>query len=121
MGKALYRPGEIVGFRATADIMAGQVVEVTGSFAVAPASAGSVKAVGVALMTVSAGEMVSVVLGRPLVLVTASDVVNAGDVLAAADGGKVAVLDTDTGSAFARIGIAVEDGADGDALYMVLG
>jgi len=101
-----FRPGQDVGYRATADVRAGRIVEVTGDTAVAEAAAGSTKTVGIAATTVKAGELLLVMSGgvqRPL----ASGAIAAGDRVAAAAGGTVATATT------ATIGTAIAAAANG--------
>lgn len=101
-----FRPGQDVSYRATADIRAGRVVEVTGDTAVAEAAAGSTKTVGVSAFAVKAGELVTVLSGgvqRPL----AAGNIAAGDRVAAGAAGTVATGTT------ATIGTAIAAAANG--------
>lgn len=101
-----FRPGQDVTYRATADIRAGRVVEVTGDTAVAEAGAASTKTVGVALFAVKSGELVTVGSAGVQRLI-ASGPVAAGDRVAAGAAGTVATGTT------ATIGTAIAAAANG--------
>ncbi|MFQ5711744.1 MAG: capsid cement protein [Candidatus Geothermarchaeales archaeon] len=55
-GETKYHPGDIISMKATADITKGQVVKLTGSREVQPASAKDDPAIGVALKDISNGD-----------------------------------------------------------------
>lgn len=107
----LFKPGTAVTFTTTAAVKGGQVVEITGDRAVAPAGAASKKVAGVAGFDAIAGQSVTVHSGgiqRP----TASGAIAAGARVAAAGGGKVAAATTDT------IGLALAAAADGETVQV---
>lgn len=108
-----FKPGEAVTFTASADVIGGRVVEVTGDRAVAHAAAGSAKVVGVAGFDAKAGDSVTVFAGgvqRP----TASGAIAAGAAVAAAASGLVAT----TADGAGRIGLALEAAADGEPVQI---
>lgn len=87
-----FAPGASVTFTASADVTEGQLVAVSGARSVAAATAATgAKALGVAATDAKANEPVVVHMGGVLLLEAASDVA-AGDLLVAADGGKVAAV-----------------------------
>lgn len=87
-----FHPGESVTFTAGGDLTDGQLVVVTGDREVSAAAAATgVKAIGSAATAASTGDDVLVLLGGVQRLVAASDI-NAGDLVVAADGGKVAAI-----------------------------
>ncbi len=111
----MFKPGEAVTFTASADVIGGRVVEVTGDRTVAHAGAGSTKVAGVAGFDAKAGESVTVFSGgiqRP----TASGAIAAGDAVAAAANGHVATSADGTG----RIGVALAAAADGETAQIKL-
>lgn len=122
MAKAYYRPGEIVGFAANGAINQGQLVEITGSFQVGPATADSVKVIGVAVTQAeNAGDAVSVVIGKPLALVKGAAAISAGtQVVAAANGEVVAYNSVDGDTPDMIVGKAVEDIATDGQGYIAL-
>lgn len=104
----LFQPGQAVTYTASADVVGGRVVEVTGDRTVAHAGAASVKVVGVAAHDAKSGESVTVFSGgvqRP----TASGAIAAGAQVAAAATGLVATTADGTG----RIGVALAAAASG--------
>lgn len=103
---AKFRPGQDVTYRASADVRAGRLVEITGDTAVAEAAAGSLKTVGVSGHSAKAGELVRVQSGgvhRPI----ATGAIAAGARVAAAAGGTVATATE------ATIGTAIAAAANG--------
>lgn len=87
-----FQPGESVTFEAGGTITEGQLVTVSGDRKVVAATAANgAKAIGSAATGAASGERVLVLLGGVQRLVAASDV-NAGDLVVAADGGKVATV-----------------------------
>ena len=109
----VYNPGQAVPLTASATITGGQLVEVSGVNTVAPAAADSKKWVGVAAFDAASGERVTVFrLGvqRPI----ASGAVAAGDLVAAAAGGKVATAATPAVGAL--VGVALTTAADGQSV-----
>lgn len=79
-------PGTAYSFEASADVLAGQVVTVSGDNQVAPSTADGESVVGVSAQSVSAGDDVMVVGSGGRVRVTAGAAVTAGDVLASGGG-----------------------------------
>ncbi|WP_087484922.1 capsid cement protein [Brachybacterium massiliense] len=109
----LFKPGAAITYSVSADVTAGQVVELTGDRAVGPASADSEKVVGIAAFNAVVGDHVTVHDGgvqRPY----ASGVIAAGDKVAAAADGKVVTA----GEAVNTIGIALAAAADGDPVQL---
>lgn len=98
----LFTPGAAVTYTASAAVIGGRVVEVSGARTVANAAAGSTKTVGVAGFDAATGEQVTVFSGgvHPL---TCSAAITAGDRVAAAAAGKVAT----TADGAGRIGLAL--------------
>lgn len=87
-----FQPGESVTFKAGADITDGQLVVVSGDRQVSPATAATgAKAIGSAATDAKSGDDVLVLLGGVQRLTAASDI-NAGDLVVAADGGKIAAI-----------------------------
>lgn len=104
----LFKPGAAVTYSVSADVTAGQVVELTGDRAVAPAGADSARVVGVAAFDAKVGDHVTVHDGgvqRPY----ASGTIAVGDKVAAAADGKVVTA----GEAVNVLGIALAGAADG--------
>lgn len=109
----LFKPGAAVTYSVSADVTAGQVVELTGDRTVAPAAADSARVVGVAAFDAKVGDHVTVEDGgvqRPY----ASGAIAAGDLVAAAADGKVAAA----GEAVNTLGIALAAAADGDLVQL---
>lgn len=109
----LFKPGAAITYSASADVTAGQVVELTGDRAVGPAAADSAKVVGIAAFDAAVGDSVTVHSGgvqRPV----ASGAIAAGDKVAAAAAGKVATL----GAAVNSLGIALAAAADGETVQL---
>ena len=96
---------------AGADILKGQVVELTGSLTVAPTSAASDKVLGVAMFDAKAGEAVGVETEGLFKLVAAS-AITGGAKVASAAAGKVAV------GADKVIGIALNDAGTDEYVYV---
>lgn len=109
-----FQPGESVTFTAAGTITDGQLVTVSADRTVIAATAANgAKAIGSAATDAASGKDVLVLLGGVQRLVAASDV-NAGDLVVAADGGKIAAVAAvttptagDVTSTRAVIGIAV--------------
>jgi len=112
----LHRESNSPTYAASADIVGGRLVEITGPNAVAHAAAGSTKWVGVAARDTKAGEDVTVFVGG-VQLPTASGAIAAGDALVCADGGKVAANQSPT--ALTLVGIAQTSAADGKTVEAV--
>lgn len=111
----LFTPGQAVTFTASAAVTGGQLVEVTGDRAVAPAAADSPSVVGVAGYDAAAGDPVTVFAGGVQQLV-ASGAIAAGDRVAAAADGAVATL----GVATNPVGTALTAAADGATVQIKL-
>lgn len=71
-------PGAIVSFTAGAAITKGQLVKVTGTMTVSPATAATDPVIGVAVSSASSGQLVPVITGCPIVYVTAGGAISAG-------------------------------------------
>ena len=82
-------PGKAITAQTSADVVGGQLVEITGDNKVGPASAGSTKVRGVAAFDAKSGETVTVRSGGDQV-VAVSGAVTAGDQVSPAAGGTVA-------------------------------
>ncbi len=89
-----HTPGNAVTFTASAPVIGGRLVEVTGDRAVAHAGAASVKSIGAAATDAKAGEDVLVLRGGAQKLVTAG-AIPAGTRVAPAVGGKIAAVTGD--------------------------
>lgn len=110
-----FTPGAAVTYTATADIIGGRLVEVTGPRTVSHAAAASTKAVGLAARDTEAGESVLVhhLNGQVHRMVTSAAVV-AGARVAATAGGRVATATENT------VGIALTSAAAADGVIEVL-
>jgi hypothetical protein len=87
-----FQPGESVTFKAGGDLTDGQLVFVSDDREVTAAAASTgAKVIGSAATAASSGDDVLVLLGGVQRLVAASDI-NAGDLVVAADGGKIAAI-----------------------------
>lgn len=106
----LFEPGKSVTRRASADVVGGQVVAVTGPGTVGPAGAASGAWVGVAAFNAKSGEDVVIKSGgvqRPL----ASGPVVAGEAVTTAAAGKVVTAAAPTALTF--VGVAQTTAVDG--------
>lgn len=113
---APYKPGADVTFAVTADITAGQLVELSAAKSVAPTSAATAAWIGVATTDAKTGDMVGVTSGG-VQEVTASAAIAVGDVLIPAAAGKVAPIGAGTNYA-QQVGVAVTAAAaDGDLCW----
>ena len=91
----LFRPGQTVTFDATSDVTGGRAVQVgSADRSVAPAAAGSTSYVGIAGHDAAAGEKVTVEIGGPVHLLTASGTVGPLTWAAIAAGQRVATETT---------------------------
>lgn len=99
---------------ASADVVKGQVVEVSGDMTVAPTSAASAKVLGVAMFDAKSGENV-VVETEGLFKLTASASITAGDIIESAADGKVAKVG---GSAVKALGVALNTVTTGGDVYV---
>jgi hypothetical protein len=113
----LFRPGDVVTFGVTAAVTAGQVVEVgTADRSVAPAAAASAKVVGVAGHDAGVGDKLTVEVGKPVHLLTASGAITRGQRLETAAAGAVRTLAAGT-AVYIALTSAV-DGASVEALQI---
>lgn len=96
---------------AGADILKGQVVELTDSLTVAPTSAASANVLGVAMISAKAGDPVSVET-EGLFKLVAAGVITAPAKVASAKDGKVATGTENT------IGIALNDAGTDEYVYV---
>lgn len=99
---------------ASADVVKGQVVEVSGDMTVAPTSAASAKVLGVAMFDAKSGENV-VVETEGLFKLVASASITAGDIIESAADGKVAKVG---GSAVKALGVALNTVTTGGDVYV---
>ena len=99
---------------ASADVVKGQVVEVSGDMTVAPTSAASAKVLGVAMFDAKSGENV-VVETEGLFKLTASASITAGDIIESAADGRVAKVG---GSAVKALGVALNTVTTGGDVYV---
>jgi hypothetical protein len=117
-GNIFSLPGDIVTFTAGAAVTKGQLVKVTGSMTVGPAAATTDAVIGVAVGSASAGSKVSVIMGCPIVYVTAGGAVSAGAVVTS-DASARAVASTTAGDRI--LGIALESAsATGDVILVAI-
>lgn len=86
----LYAPGKAITRAASAAITGGQLVVVSGSGTVAPASAGTASWVGVASNDCASGDNVTVYAGGVQRVIAATGGVTAGQLVEPAAGGTVA-------------------------------
>lgn len=87
-----FAPGTSVTFQASADVTEGQLVAVSGNRTVAAATAATgAKAIGVAATDAKSGGDLLVLMGGVIRIEAASDI-TAGDLVVAADGGKIAAV-----------------------------
>lgn len=100
--------------KASAKVMKGQVVEISGDMTVAPTSAASKKVIGVAMFDAAAGEEVAVET-EGLFKMLASAAITAGDIVESAADGAVATVST---TAVKAIGIAINTAAKDEAVFV---
>lgn len=111
----LFRPGQTVTFDVTTAVTGGTPVEVgTADRSVAPAAAASTKYVGIAGHDAAVGDKVTVEVGNPIHLMTASGPVTRGAELETAGVGRVRTRTTGT-----KIGLALTSAADGAAVQVL--
>lgn len=96
---------------ASADVAKGQVVELTGSLAVAPTTAASAKVIGVAMFDAKAGEAVAVET-EGLFKLKSAGVITGGAKVTSAKDGKVAAGSENV------IGIALNDAGTDEYVYV---
>ena len=97
--------------KAGADILKGQVVEVTGDAEVSPTTAASAKVLGVAMFDAKAGDPVAVEC-EGLFKMKASATITAGSKVTSAADGAVATGTTDT------VGLAITDAAKDEYVFV---
>lgn len=107
----VFKPGQAVTLKASAAIVGGQVVSVTGPGTVGPAGATSAGWVGVAAFDAATNDNVTV-YSSGVQLCTASGTVTAGDAVATAAGGAVATAATPTSAQF--VGVALTTATNGN-------
>lgn len=113
----LYRPGSTVTFGVTTAVTGGTPVEVgSADRSVAPAAAASAKVVGVAGHDAAIGDKVTVEIGKPIHVLTASGAVTRGQRLETAGSGKVRTLASGTAVYLALTSAA--DGATVEAMQL---
>lgn len=108
-----FKPGQAVTFRATTNLVGGNVVEVTGDRACGVAGAASKKVLGTAGHDAKSGTDVVVHLPGVIDTMVAAGAVAAGDRVTSAAGGKVATGTTDT------LGLAIAGAADGGTVQVL--
>ena len=101
-----FKPGATVTFTASADVVGGRAVEVSGDRTVAHAAAASTKYVGVAGHSAKAGEKVTVHMPGQVQRGVASGAIAAGVSVQTAAGGKIA-------AGAAKIGLSLAAAVDG--------
>jgi len=117
MGQYLpkHRPGDTLTFAAAAAITGGHPVEIGATdHAVIPAAAGSAKVVGVAGHDAGVGDLVTVEVGKPVHILTASGAITRGTKVEAAGSGKVRTL-----SAGTALGLALTTAADSGSVEVL--
>jgi len=117
-------PGNIIDFEASENITRGQAVYISGDDKVAPATDTTKAPIGVSLQTVSAGERVAVVVGKPIIYVVAGAAIDAGDYVKptneAGKEGRMVPIARD-GSAEDYIGVAVDSASgNGDLIRIIV-
>lgn len=99
--------------KASADVLKGQVVEISGDMTVAPTSAASAKVLGVAMFDAKAGDPVAVDC-EGLFKMKAASAIKGGDQVVSAADGAVATGTTNTNT----IGLALGDAAKDEYVYV---
>lgn len=107
----VFKPGQSVTYKASATIVGGQVVAITGVGTVGPAGATSAAWIGVASNDAATNDNVTVYVGG-VQSVTASGTVTAGDAVATGAAGTVATAATPTSAQF--VGIATTTATTGN-------
>jgi hypothetical protein len=111
-------PGDIVSFAVGAAVTMGQPVKITVDMTVSPATAVTDKIIGVAVTNqATVGKQVSVLMGCPIVYMTASAAITVGLHVAATTGGQI--VSVSAGTLAYLIGIAVEGAAAASAVIRV--
>jgi len=111
-------PGSIVTFNAGAAITKGQLVKVTGAMTVQPAAAATDAVIGVAVSSASSGSKVPVIIGCPIVYVTAGGAISAGAAVGSDSSARAVAVATAGNRA---LGIALEAAsAAGDVILVAV-
>ncbi|APZ81761.1 putative scaffolding protein [Rathayibacter phage NCPPB3778] len=110
-----FKPGQSVTFEASADVIGGRVVEVSGDRKVAPSTDASGKVVGTAAVDAKAGDDVLVIIGGVQKL-TSSAAFPAGARVKSNVGGKVSGI----GSGDFSIGVALTATTGADQVAQIL-
>ena len=119
--KARYEAAGAVSVEADAEVLAGQVVTLSGDLSVSPSDTDGEQALGVATQSVSAGDMVTVMTNSARVLFTAGAAVTAGDQLASHGGtGDDGTGATADGTGDYNVGVALEGGSSGDRIVVLV-
>lgn len=109
-----FKPGHAVTFTASAAVLAGRLVAVTGDRTVGPAGADSAAVVGIAATDAASNETTTVFVRHGVHDVVAAGEVAVGAAVASAAAGKVAASGTN------KIGIALTGAAeDGDVITVL--
>ncbi|MEM0095908.1 MAG: DUF2190 family protein [Candidatus Bathyarchaeia archaeon] len=116
-GNIFCLPGDVVAFTAGANITKGQIVKVTGNMTVQPATAATDAVIGVAVSNANSGGSVSVLMGCPVVWVTAGGTISAGAAVGATTNGAAAAVSTAGNRA---VGFALEGGSSGNVIRVAL-
>lgn len=117
MATHLFEVGGNPTFTASADVANGQLVEVTGPRTAGPATADSVKWIGVASQGAATGEQFAVLLGG-VQRIVASAGVTAGAQVAAAAAGKV--ITAEAPAAGAAVGVAISTASAGSTVDVLM-
>lgn len=113
--------GEALSFTADEDVIAGQVVKLTGDNAVAPSDADGEQTYGIAMQTVPAGDELNVNGSGVRCLFTAGDTISEGDALTShGDTGEEGEVATADATDDYIIGYAHEGASSGDTFVGVV-
>jgi antitoxin (DNA-binding transcriptional repressor) of toxin-antitoxin stability system len=114
-----FQPGQAVTFTASADVVGGRLVSVSGPRTVAPAGADSAAVAGVAGLRVEAGESVTVYTrGGGVQRLTAAGAIAAGAKVASAADGKAQTIGALTNAIGIALGAATADNDVIDVLFV---
>ena len=119
--KARYEAAGAVSVEADAEVLAGQVVTLSGDLSVSPSDTDGEEVLGVATQSVEAGDMCTVMANSARVLFTAgNDGVSAGDTLASYGGtGDDGTVDA-AGTGDYPVGVALEGGDTGERIVGIV-
>jgi hypothetical protein len=109
-------PGDIVTFTAGATITKGQLVKVSGAMTVSPAAAATDAVIGVAVTNSTSTGKVSVIVGCPIVYVTAGGAISAGAAVGSDANGNAIAVSTAGNRA---LGIALEAASAAGAVIRI--